>query len=103
MIDDLPLFAHARALARRSDHDSSHQAARAALRSGLVASHEARILAVLRDSGCATRLDQLAAWTGLSTVQCGRRLSTLVRRGKVRRIALAGERLRWMITARARG
>ena len=94
MIEDLPLFAHA--LARRSDHDSSHAAAERAVRSGLVATHEARILRALREVGYPLPLAQLALETRLDRVQVARRLSTLVQRGEVKRIALKGERLRWM-------
>lgn len=91
---DLPLFAHA--LARRSDHTSSRDAADRALRTGLVAGHEGRILRALRESGCAMTLRHLADATGLDHVAVARRMAGLVRRGMVRRIALEKERLRWV-------
>ena len=84
-------------LVRRRDHSSSHAAAARAVRSGLVAGHEARLLAALHAAGCALSLDDLADATGLDKVQCARRLSALVRRGLLHRLAVQGERLRWMV------
>jgi DNA-binding MarR family transcriptional regulator len=84
-------------LARRSDHDSSRRAAVAAVASGTVAGHEAKILAALREAGCALTLHQLAAATRLEVVQVARRLAALVKRGEVHRLAVPQERLRWML------
>jgi len=91
--EQLDLLAHG--LARSTDHTSSQDAARRAVATGLIATHEARILDVLRREGCALTLQQLAERTGLSTVQVARRLSMLVRRGLVGRIAFPGSRLIW--------
>ena len=99
--EQLDLLAHG--LARASDHTSSHDAARRAVASGLVATHEERILEVLRREGCALTLEQLAQHTGLSTVQVARRMGGareassvgLVGRGLARVIRVPGERLRW--------
>lgn len=82
-------------LARRSDHSSSVQAAERAVRSGLVAGHEAKILDALRAVRAAMTMEQLAETTGLDGVQVARRMAALVKRGLVRRIAVDGERLRW--------
>ena len=84
-------------LARRTDHDSSARAAAKAVRSGLVYTHELVILRELASSRCAMTLRQLADATGLDHVAVARRMSAMVRRGLVRRIAVDGERLRWMM------
>ena len=83
-------------LARRTDHTSSREAAQRAVTSGTVATHFGLILAALREAGCALTLHQLADATGLDVVQVARRMAQLVKRGEVHRLAVEGERLRWM-------
>ena len=90
MSDQLGLF-------RRSDHDSSQRAAARAVRSGTVACHEAKILAELRALGGAMTMEHIANACGLTGVQVARRMAALVKRGAVLRIAVPGERLRWMV------
>ena len=75
MIPDLPLFAPR---VRATDPNTSHQAAE----SMVVISdrHRARIMGYL-DQGGTWIKDELAAATGLTDVQCARRISELVRAG----------------------
>jgi len=87
-------------LARRTDPDSSRQAAAAALAEGLVDEHSRRILNVLRISwGRELTSAEIAARAGLSVVQVCRRLGMTGRLRELRlveRIERRGERLRWV-------
>jgi DNA-binding IclR family transcriptional regulator len=89
-------FLDAKALARTSDHDSSHAAADRAEQSGLVDSHEHRILRALCASKRAMTSEDLAHWTGLSVVQVCRRTKSMTERGSIA-VDAEGKRLRWYV------
>lgn len=76
--------------ARRTDPDTSKQAAAKAAR--FAASHSGRILAALQQLGTGTAND-IAQATGLSVVQVDRRLPELQRAGKVSLVLVYGEPL----------
>lgn len=76
--------------ARRTDPDTSKQAAAKAAR--FAASHAGRILAALQQLGTGTAHD-IAMATGLSVVQIDRRTVELQRAGKVSLVLVYGEPL----------
>lgn len=88
-VDELPLFAHARA----SDPETSHEAAA----SVNVAALEAKVLKVLRASGEPKSSHQIAALLGLELVSISPRLKPLEERGLVKRAGRDGRRTLWAL------
>lgn len=79
-----PLFSAAGG-ARRSDPDSSHQAADAAERSGLARQQREQVLALVRAYPGRTSAELAALSPNLNRYQVARRLPELAERGLVRR------------------
>jgi hypothetical protein len=88
-----------RKLARRGDHDSSHDAAEHAA-STFVSQHEQKILEALNGAAHPLNAVELSMLTGLTTVQVQRRLGTsglCAEGGPVEAIKRPGNRLRWRL------
>jgi len=78
-----------RKLARSDDPETSHRAARKATDSGMVATHEARILDALRGARWPMTYREIGKAAGMEAVAVMRRLKRMSERGL---IAMAGER-----------
>lgn len=88
---------YADAMARKRDPLSSHVAADAAERSGVVACHEALILEALLD-GAARNTTEIAERCGLEHVQVARRTKAMQGKRMIERVEPEGvERVRWRI------
>jgi hypothetical protein len=94
----------ARALARKTDHDSSHMAADAAERSGLVRSHESLVLSCLTEHrGVWLTAESIGLHTGLSSTQVRKRTQPLVDSGLIEKWKPEAKHIRWRVPAETRG